>query len=148
MKKIDLTDVLVYYDGVQVFAGRDSGGGQYIGVGIGPEVTTNRYLVTGATSERLGQFRSGRVDLRTLLLEAPGGRWYLTTDEGGDAPLTLLPQDEDIAQCDYLPGPDFVLRAEPGDSFTQGQGPESGYNGLEFSAAPAKAGKGRPAARR
>ncbi len=148
MKKIDLTDVLVYYDGVQVFAGRDSGGGQYIGVGIGPEVTTNRYLVTGAAPERLRQFCSGRLALRTLLLEAPGGRWYLATDDGDAAPLTLHPQDKDIAQCDYLPGPDFVLRAEPGDSFVPGPAPESGDNGLEFRAAQANTGKGRPAARR
>ena len=89
MKKIDLTDVLVYYDGVQVFAGRDDDGGQYIGVGIGPEVTTNRYLVTGVTPEELRQFRCGGLDLRTLLLAAPGGRWYLTTDDGDDAPLIL-----------------------------------------------------------
>ena len=124
MKAINLTDILVYYDGVQVFEGRDAGGGHYIGVGIGPGISTNRYMVTGAIPERLQQFRSGLLDLRSLLLEAPDGQWFITVDkEGGDAPLFLEPQPGPVAQSPYLPGPNFIMDCEPVESLAEWQEP-------------------------
>ena len=114
MKAIKLTNVLLYYDGVQVFEGRDAIGGHYVGVGIGPGISTNRYMVTGAAPERLRQFRGGRLDLRTLLLEAPEGEWFITVDqEGGDSSLYLEPQPVPVAECDCLPGPNFILEDGP-----------------------------------
>ena len=114
MTSIDLTDVLLYYDGIQVFEGRDASGGHYIGVNIGLDITTDRYLVTGASPRRLHEFRSGNLDLRTLLLDAPEGVWYLATDEGADdAPFLLEPQQEPIARSPYLPGPKVILSNKP-----------------------------------
>lgn len=116
MKAIKLTDVLFYYDGVQVFAGRDAIGGHYVGAAIGPGIVTNRYMVTGADPELLRQFRGGRLDLRTLLLAAPEGEWFITVDkEGGDSPLYLEPQPVPVAECDCLPGPNFILEDGPVD---------------------------------
>ena len=116
MKAVNLTEVLLYYDGVQVFAGMDAIGGHYIGVGIGPGIATNRYMVTGAAPERLRQFRSGLLDLRTLLLEAPDGQWFITVDKkGGDTPLFLEPQPGPVSECDCLPGPNFTLDDGPID---------------------------------
>lgn len=116
MKAIKLTEVLLYYDGVQVFAGQDTIGGHYVGVGIGPGIVTNRYMVTGAAPERLRQFRSGLLDLRTLLLESPEGEWFITVDkEGGDTPLFLEPQSGLVGECDCLPGPNFTLDDSPID---------------------------------
>ena len=123
MKTINLTDILVYYDGVQVFEGRDASGGGYIGVAIGPGIITNRYMVTGAALERLQQFRVGQLDLRTLLLEAPGGEWFITVDkEGGDSPLFLEPQLGPVSECDCLPGPNFIVNCEPVESLAEWQG--------------------------
>ena len=114
MKAINLTAVLLYYDGVQVFEGRDAIGGHYVGAAISPGIVTNRYMVTGAAPERLRQFRGGRLDLRTLLLEAPEGEWFITVDkEGGDSPLYLEPQPVPVAECDCLPGPNFILEDGP-----------------------------------
>lgn len=116
MKAIKLTAVLFYYDGVQVFEGRDAIGGHYVGAAIGPGIVTNRYMVTGAAPELLRQFRGGRLDLRTLLLAAPEGEWFITVDkEGGDSPLYLEPQPVPVAECDCLPGPNFTLEDGPVD---------------------------------
>lgn len=103
MKTIYPTAILDYYDGVLAFEGRDHIGGHYIGAAVKPKGGYDRYLVTGARPERLAQFRSGTLDLRTLLLEAPGGEWYitLTNSDPGDA-LVLEPQAGNIAAADEL----------------------------------------------
>ena len=143
MKAIELTAVLLYYDGVQVFEGRDAIGGHYVGAAIGPGIVTNRYMVTGAAPERLRQFRGGRLDLRTLLLEAPEGEWFITVDqEGGDSPLYLEPQPVPVAECDCLPGPNFILEDGPDglvDDLTLQHARERGNVIFEFSAEPPEA---------
>ena len=110
MKLIWLTEILDYYDGIQIFAGQDANGGCYVGSLIDQAGPADRYLVTAAAPEHLQQFREGRLDLRTLLLTAPGGRWYLSLDrEGGDTPLPLEPQVGPLAATDYLPEPGLFL---------------------------------------
>lgn len=110
MQVIRITEVLDYYDGIQIFEGRDAAGGCYVGSLIDQVGAADRYLVTAATPEGRQQFRAGLLDLRTLLLAAPGGRWYLTLDrEGGDSPLGLEPQEGRLAETDYLPEPGLVL---------------------------------------
>lgn len=124
MKAINLTDILVYYDGIQVFAAADAAGRSYVGVGYGPDISTDCYLVTAARPERLQQFRSGLLDLRSLLLEAPDGEWFITVDkEGGDTPFILEPQPGPVAQSPYLPGPNFILDCEPVESLAEWQEP-------------------------
>ena len=140
MKAIKLTDVLVYYDGVQVFAGRDAIGGHYVGAAIGPGIVTNRYMVTGADPERLRQFRGGHLDLRTLLLEAPEGEWFITVDkEGGDTPLFLEPQPGPVAECDCLPGPNFTLDDDPIDDQALREARERNNIVFEFRVQPPEA---------
>ena len=108
IKLIRLTETLDYYDGIQIFAGRDANGGCYVGSLIDQDGPADRYLVTAAAPEHLRQFREGHLDLRTLLLSAPGGQWYLSLDrDSGDVPLT--PQSGPLAATDYLPEPGLFL---------------------------------------
>ena len=79
MKKIQPTEILVYYDGVEVFAAQDPIGGNYIGMFVDSDGEFDRYLVTGVTTSRLQMFRSGIVDLKTLFLEAPEDEWFFTS---------------------------------------------------------------------
>ena len=103
MKTIYPTAILDYYDGVLAFEARDDIGGHYIGTAVKPEGGYDRYLVTGARPERLRQFRNGDLDLRTLLLEAPGGEWYITlTNTSLADTLALEPQAGNIADAGEL----------------------------------------------
>ena len=116
MKTVKLTEILEYYDGIQIFAAQDPIGGQYVGEMIDTVGDFDRYAVVGVRPERLDDLRSGRVDLRTLLLESPGGEWYITTANGTiDDPLALEPQQTPLAETDYLPEAGYFLDDEPSD---------------------------------
>ena len=110
MKTVKLTAILEYYDGIQIFAAQDLIGGNYVGEMIDTVGDFDRYVVVGVRPERLEDFRSGRVDLRSLLLEAPDGEWYITTPDGTiDNTLMLAPQQKPLAETDYLPDEGFFL---------------------------------------
>ena len=108
---------LLYYDGVQIFEGRDPIGGQYVGVMIDTVDDADRYLVTRVVPERLHRFRSGDLDLRTLLLEAGEDGWYFA-DVGDDfqKPLRLMRQDGSLERQAFLPDGGFVLDGPVCDS--------------------------------
>lgn len=113
MNTIQLTEILEYYDGIQIFAAHDPIGGHYVCSMIDTVGDFDRYLVVGVRPDRLDDFRIGKVDLRTLLLESPDGEWYTTVAEGTiNDPLTLVQQKEPLVQTDYLPEGGFFL-AEP-----------------------------------
>ena len=113
MKTVKITEILEYYDGIQIFAARDPIGGHYIGDMIDMVGDYDRYAVAGVSPERLADFRAGQVDLRTLLLEIPGGEWYIMMPEGGiDDPQTLIPQSESMAEAGVLPEDGFFLGPE------------------------------------
>lgn len=114
MKTIKLTEILEYYDGIQIFAARDPIGGHYVGDMIDTVGDDDRYLVVGVRPERLDDLRAGKVDLRALLLETPGGEWYIATAKGTiDDPHTLIPQSTPLADSDYLPDDGFFLGPDP-----------------------------------
>ncbi len=117
MKTVKLTEILDYYDGIQLFAARDPIGGHYLGEMIDTVGDFDRYLVVGVRPERLDDFRAGQTDLRTILLESPEGEWYITTASGTiDDPLTLELQQSSLAETDYLPAEGYFLDDEPPDA--------------------------------
>ena len=137
MTTIQPTEILVYYDGVEVFAGQDDIGGHYVGMFIDSDRESDRYLVTGVRPERFRMFRSGTIDLRTLFLEAPGGEWFLTRAEGRPGqPLSLEPQTGLLCSTDFLPEEGFVLQDLPVDDLALQQARERGNVIFEFSAEP------------
>ena len=69
MNTITLTEVLEYYDGIQMFAARDTTGVHYVCDMIESAGDFDRYAVAAVCPKRLNDFRTGQVDLRTLLLE-------------------------------------------------------------------------------
>ena len=113
MRTIQPTEILAYYDGVEVFAAQDSIGGHYVGAFVDAAGDADRYLVVGVRPARLRELRAGMLDLRTLLLESPGGGWYLTlVNDNAGQPLTLEPQAGPLAATDYLPEPGFLLAGD------------------------------------
>ena len=111
------TAILDYYDGVQIFAAKDAEGGDYVGLFVGIVDKRDRYLVTAVRPERLRQLCDGKLDLLTLLLESPGGAWYLTDDDGEAGDFSLKPQSGPLTDHpEFLPQPDLFL--PPGDYAT------------------------------
>ena len=122
MKPVRHTDTLVHCDGVQVFEGRDPAGGRYVGVMVDGGDGSDRYLVTGVASERLRRFRSGALDLRSVLLEAGRDEWYFAdVSDDFQAPLRLMPQDGSLEGRDFLPDEGFVLHDGPVGGSTAGE---------------------------
>lgn len=137
MRTIRNIKSLVYYDGVQVFEGLDLIGGHYVGVMIGTNNSTDRYLVTGVTPEILREFRLGRVDLRFLLLNAPDSEWYLTqVSNDFMQPLLLERQDRVLEDVDFLPEPGFFLSEPASDDWVLQEAQGRGNTIFEFNADP------------
>ena len=140
MKTIRHTTTLFYYDGPQVFEARDAIGGHYIAVLIEPAEGRERYLVAGVEPEHLRQFRSGVLDLRSLLTERVESGWYLGTAEGGlDHPLSLVPQETSIAESGFLPDPGFALHDRPAEAETLREARERNNLVMEISVDPPEA---------
>ncbi len=116
MKMLFPTEILVYYDGVQIFAGRDRIGGSYVAMMIDSIADVDQYLVTGVEPERLREFRTGQVDLRSLLLEASDEEWFMArANVAFGEPLTLELQGGLLTDTDYLPDEGFLLDEAPID---------------------------------
>ena len=110
MKSIQHIQTLFHYDGPQVFEARDAIGGHYVAVMVESENVHDRYLVIEVTPERLCEFRSGKVDLRSVLMNAADQEWYVTTIEDGlDQPLQLVAGVGSVVESGLLPDPGFVL---------------------------------------
>lgn len=114
MKTIRPTTTLYYYDGPQVLEARDVIGGHYVCVLVEAGDNGGRFLVAGVEPERLRSFRSGELDLRTLLLGRQEESWYLA-QFGTDSlsPLILEPQSSALGDFPHLPDPGFVLHDRP-----------------------------------
>ena len=118
MMQIRHTSTLFYYDGPQLFEARDAIGGHYIAVLVPSNEDDDRYLVAGVNPERLRQFRSGVLDLRTLLVESDDDIRYLATVVTGlEQPLTLERLPASIMDDGLLPDFDFVLHDPPADDY-------------------------------
>ena len=110
MRTIRPTEILEYYDGVELFAGQDPIGGHYIGMRVEATVQLDRYLVAGVSPELLRAFRSGGVDLRTLFVESPSDEWFTTKANGEPGEwLFLEPQSGSLLATDYLPEEGYLL---------------------------------------
>ena len=126
MKTILHHRTLFYYDGPHVFEARDAIGGHYIAVMVGsepPDAAGNamrgqgeRCLVAGVAPDRLRLFRSGAIDLRSLLLESvPDERYLAAVDPAIDQPLRLESLRTPLADSGFLPDPGFLLYDRPAD---------------------------------
>ena len=112
MKTAQLTATLLYYDGVQVFEGKDANGSHYLGALIDSAADADRYLITGVSPEQLCELRAGRCDLRAVLLKCSYGGWYLArVGDNFTSPFALERQPGALLDHDYLPE-DGVLLAD------------------------------------
>jgi len=98
VKTVSVTAILDYCDGTLAFEARDPIGGHYVGAAIKPAGGKDRFIVVGARPERLREFKAGALDLRALMLEAPGGEWHIVSADGDPGEdMELEPQEGGIA---------------------------------------------------
>ena len=115
MKTIKHTNTLVYYDGVQVFAGQDDVGDHCVGAMIDTVGDADHYLVVTVGPDPLRQFYAGDLDLRTLLLESSVDGWYTALVDGDfERPVSLESQQGQLLEMDYLPEAGFRLGENAG----------------------------------
>lgn len=140
MRPIRRTSTLVYYDGVQVFEGRDAIGGHYIGVMIASSGDSDRYLVAGVVPEKLRLFRTGELDLRALFLEAGHGEWILADSADGlETPVTPVRPESSDVRTQWLPDDGFFLHDRPGDDLALREARERHNTVLEVRMEPPEA---------
>ena len=116
MKTIKHTNTLVYYDGVQVFAGQDAAGDHYVSAMIDTVGNADRYLVVAVAPDPLRRFYAGDLELRTLLLESSVDGWYTAlVDDDFERPASLEPEQGPLLEMDYRPEAGFRLGQTPAD---------------------------------
>ena len=113
MKTIHYKKTLFEYDGPQIFEARDCIGGRYIAVALKPNNLKSRYLVVGTAPKSLQSFRSGALDLRSLLLEFGRDEWYLIEPENINEDLFMKLQTASLTDSQFLPDPGFYLHDQP-----------------------------------
>ena len=141
MKQIRCTSTLFYYDGPQVLEARDGIGGHYVAV-LAPAGggAAERYLVAGVAPERLRQFRSGELDLRSLLLGSEAEARYLATAESSlDRPLLVDRLSGPLVDSELLPDAGFFLHDGPADDFVLREARARNNLILELAAEPPEA---------
>lgn len=116
MKQIFHTATLCYYDGPLLFEARDAIGGHYIAAAVEDYEGEVRYLLRGVAPEEIGRLRTGRIDLKSLLLESPEDDWYLATfGDDFEGPLLIERHDSPLIDTDYLPERGLRLHDHPVD---------------------------------
>jgi hypothetical protein len=112
VRTISHVATLFYYDGIQVFEGRDVIGGYYVALHVGEEPDAERFLVAGVSPEQLRDFRAGMLDLRTLFEQRAEREWYLArAAHPVSEPIILESQQSDTIDATLLPEPGFVLHS-------------------------------------
>ena len=140
MKQIKYTNALFYYDGLQVFEARDLIGGHYVGILTPPIGTSDQYLVAGVSPENLRQFRSGSIDLRSLLIDSDKDERYVATvDNGLDNPLKLTELRTSTIDDNLLPERGYVLHDRSTDDYVLREARERNNLILELTVEPPEA---------
>ena len=112
---VRMTYLLDYYDGITLFIARDSGGNRYLGHQIYTDGGVDWYMLVRVAEPGLTEFRRGMSDLRSVLMDAQGGGWWLGAGRNNPRePMALLWQATPVHKTDYLPEPGYIL-PQPGD---------------------------------
>ena len=119
MKTIRHTSTLFYYDGIQVFEALDAIGGHYIAVLAESVDDVDHYILAGVEPEKLRQFRTGVIDLRSLLFQRIEDDWFIAIPRKGfDAPLECERQNQPMGNNPNLPDSGFLLHDTQADTDT------------------------------
>ena len=104
MKAITPTEILSYFDGIDLFAAEDAIGGNYVATLADDTLEAPRFLVVGVSQGQLDGVLSGQIDLKSLFENPAGGEWFFTdADADFGTPLPLARQDKRTIPNRYWP---------------------------------------------
>jgi hypothetical protein len=113
MRKLNYTDALVIYDGLQVFVAKDQFGTKYICTLVEQSVSIDKYICAPISFERLQKLFQQEVDLRDIYVIPEADELFIILSEGGildhlsASPISL----KDIPEA-WLPQSGFYIKTE------------------------------------
>jgi len=107
--EIRYTETLDYCDGIQLFTAEDATGGNYVAALVGLGEEADQYVVVGCEPENLGIFRSGAIDLKTLMERSAKRGWYLADVADFGVPFSMSLQPGTVIPKNLLPGDGMYL---------------------------------------
>ena len=106
-------ETLVYYDGPELFVGRDQVGCLYLCSLVTVGDDSEKYLCVATSPERLATFRAGELDLRTVL-ESPETEEHFCAEINAETTeeTVLCPLEASAISPDWFPEAGFFLSPE------------------------------------
>lgn len=108
-RDIRYTETLDYCDGIQLFSAEDSTGGKYLAALVGLGEESDQYLVVGCDPENLRIFRSGTIDLKSLMEQSAKQAWYLADVTDFSVPLSITQQPGTVIAKNMMPDDGMYL---------------------------------------
>ena len=122
-------ETLQFYDFDILFEAEDQDGRKYIAVNDGEDENGLAYKLAPVDEQALIQFKSGLIDLRSLMMTAPNGEWYRTMIGAETDEIQLMRQESPLALPEDTPEHRYYLLKfnkddeEPADSTESVQQP-------------------------
>lgn len=106
-------DILVYYDGPELFVGIDQVGARYICLLAESNDTLERYLCAPISAERLSNFIIGKVDLLDIFKEPEIDEIYtVVVEDSSVTEVSMQPISFSDLHADWLPEKGFFFEQE------------------------------------
>ncbi len=103
---LSIEKVLLYYDGPELFVGRDAVDTRYLCMRVEYTPNTLEYISASISKNKLSNFLSGQLDLREFFLHPEKGGWFFLRYEGSEIVATKWEAPE--LPEDFLPETGFT----------------------------------------
>lgn len=114
MRTLSHLETLVYYDGPELFVGRDQLGVPYICLMVEKADESEKYICVPTSKGRLNDFVSGNIDLLSTIKTPETGEIFVAIVKNGNFEhIPLLSLKETEVPPEWLPEPDFFLKPQP-----------------------------------
>lgn len=108
MRFLSHVETLLFYDGPELFVGRDQLGTSYVCVLVELNEETDKYLCVPVSPSRLNHLRTGDLDLREMVEHAETGEAFEGRVEKGDLSKIQIRPFPEIPET-WLPKAGFYV---------------------------------------
>lgn len=138
--KINPIEILVYYDGPEIFLSKDQVGTMYLCMLCDIDGNQKKFLCAPISDKRYLQFFCGDKDLRSIFETTETGKIFLTSIDGEDIEeLDLVDISSDEIKEEWLPEEGFLLdKASIDDEVLSEEAVRKGRMVVHFSLSPSE----------